>query len=423
MILPGNEPYGVEILPQFGGVHNQKRQAINVIQILRPSGRLAGVCLALAFATGVAACSTAEGTSQEGSASSAAVVAESTANVDRYFANNGAPLVVSPASNPGALKGKTLMYLSAGISSPSGTAGVAALEKIRDQLGFNLVTFDGQFTPSKYQDGLRQAVAQKVDALIVYGISCAGNEAALREVRAAGIKVIGLQSADCNESDPNAQALFDAQPLYPSKDSEVKGSAVWGANGAAQADYLISQLKGDVKVIQFDVPDFAVSAALGSYFEERMAACSTCEIVEKIDVAVADFGPGLQQKAEQALLKHPEANAVAINYDDLVTLGLSAAIQSSGRKNDLLAIAGTGYEATLDMIRQGNGLAAGWVQNHEWDHYAGVDTVLRALAGQTPEVSGIPTILYDKNHNLPKSGAFIPATDFRSVFEQAWTPA
>ncbi|MDV6286492.1 sugar ABC transporter substrate-binding protein [Rhodococcus jostii] len=318
------------------------------------------------------------------------------------------------------MQGKTLMYLSAGISSPSGTAGVAALEAVRDQLGFSLVTFDGQFTPSRYQDGMRQAVAQKVDALIVYGISCAGNESALREVHAAGIKIIGLQSVDCNEADPSAPAMFDTQPLYPLGDRTIRGGEVWAANGAAQADYLISQLEGNVKVIQFDVPDFAVTAALGRGFQERMAECSTCEIVESIDVAVADFGPGLQQKAEQALLKHPDANAVAINYDDLVTLGLSAAIQSSGRKDDLVTVAGTGYEATLDMIRQDNGLKAGWVQNHDWDHYAGIDTTLRLLSGQQPEVSGIPVILYDKDHNISESGGFTPATDFRPVFEQAW---
>lgn len=394
-------------------------QLFNMFQTTNTSGKTAGICLGLAIVTSLAACSSTGSTGSELSADSEIVV-EASGNVDQSYANNGLPFTLPLVSNPNALQGKTVMYLSAGLASAGGTAGVRALEAVQPSVGFNLVTFDGQFTPSKYQDGLRQAVAQHVDVVMLYGISCAGNEAALREVHAAGIKIVGLQSVDCDEVDPNAPSLFDAQPFYPLGDESGRMAAVWAANGAAQADYLISKFDGDVKVIQFDVPDFAVTASLGSGFQKRMAECSSCEIVEKIDVTVADFGPGLQQKAEQALLKHPEANAVAINYDDLVTVGLSAAIGSSGRQNELTVIAGGGSEATLDMIRQGNGLNAGWVESYDWDHFAGVDTALRVLSGESAQVSGLPVILYDKNHNLPESGEFVPATDFRSTFEEAW---
>lgn len=366
------------------------------------------------------ACAGKETSAGESSAASSPVVAEATANVERYFANNGAAFSLPSVSNPDALKGKTLMYLSAGLSSPAGTAGVTALKEVQRELGFNLVTYDGKFTPSKHQEGLRQAVAQHVDAVILFGVDCAGNEAALREVHAAGIKVIGLNSVDCDATDSGARGMFDAQPLYPTGDKPGRGGDVWAANGAAQADYLIAKLKGDVKVIQFAVPDFAVTASLGKGFKDHMSKCSTCKIVDTVQVKVADFGPGLQQKAEQALLKHPEANAVEIAYDDLVTLGLSAAITGSGRKDSLLTVAGHGYAATMDLIRQGKGLNAGWVTVFEWDHYAGVDTTLRLFSGQKPAVAGTPTMLYDKDHNMPASGGFKPKTDFRSVFDKAW---
>jgi ribose transport system substrate-binding protein len=348
---------------------------------------------------------------------SSAIVAESTNAVDKFFANDGAPLEVPAiASN---LDGKRIMYLSAGLSSPSGSAGVKTLTELSKDLGFSLIPFDGQFTPSKYQEGMRQAISQKVDALIVYGVDCPGNEAALKEVRAASIPIIGLQSVDCSELSPGVEPMFDSQTLYQ---VDGKGTAyeTWAANGVAQADYLISKLKGNVKVIQFDVPDFLVTSSLGKAFAKRMSECATCQVVETIQVGVADFGPGLQQKAEQALLKHPEANAVAINYDDLVTLGISAAIKGSGRGDDILTIAGTGYEATMDLIRKKQGLDAGWVQNHEWDHYAVADTLIRHFAGKEGAKVAVPVILYDREHNMADSGEFIPKTDFKSAFHKAW---
>lgn len=348
---------------------------------------------------------------------SSAIVAESTQAVNTFFANDGAPLEV-PAIESN-LGGKRIMYLSAGLSSPSGSAGVKTLTELSESLGFTLIPYDGQFTPSKYQEGMRQAISQKVDALIVYGVDCPGNEAALKEVRAASIPIVGLQSVDCSELDPNVKPMFDTQALY---NVEGTGTAyeTWAANGVAQADYLMSKLNGNVKVIQFDVPDFLVTSSLGKAFAKRIGECATCEIVETIQVGVADFGPGLQQKAEQALLKHPEANAVAINYDDLVTLGISSAIKGSGRGNDILTIAGTGYEATMDLIRKKQGLDAGWVQNHDWDHYAVADTLIRFFAGKEAAKVAVPVILYDREHNMAASGEFVPKTDFKTAFKKAW---
>ena len=183
------------------------------------------------------------------------------------------------------------------------------------------MVYDGQFTPSRYQDGMQEAIAEHVDVLMLYGVDCAGNEAALRQVRAAGIKIVGLQSVDCNESNPGARAMFDTEPLYPIGGGSGPVGAVWAANGAAQADYLIAKLKGNVKVIQFDETDFAVTADLGKGFKDRIAQCSTCKIVDTVNVTVADFGSPLQQMAEQALVQYPEANAVEIDYDDLVNRG------------------------------------------------------------------------------------------------------
>jgi ribose transport system substrate-binding protein len=354
--------------------------------------------------------------SQGPAGDSSAAVAASTEAVQTYFANDGAPLEVSAVKSN--LEGKRIMYLSGGLSSPSGSAGVKALTELSKELGFKLIPFDGQFTPSKYQEGMRQAISQNVDALVLYGVDCPGNEAALKQVRAAGIPVIGAQAVDCSQLDSNAASMFDTQPLH-----QIEGDATaydaWAANGRAQADYLISKLDGNVKAIQFDVPDFLVTASLGQGFAKRISECATCEVVETIQVGVADFGPGLQQKAEQALLKHPEANAVAINYDDLVTLGISAAVKGSGR-TDIVTIAGTGYEATLDMIRKEQGLDAGWVQNHEWDHYAIVDTLIRFFADEEAAKVSTPVILYDREHNMPESGEFVPETDFKTAFRKAW---
>jgi ribose transport system substrate-binding protein len=392
-----------------------------MVRNIRFDLQIGGIGAAVLLTVSLAACSSSPSAGTELSVASADVVSGATARVDQYFANDRADFDLPAISVPDALEGKTVMFLSAGLASAAGTAALKALKSIQPEVGFNLRTFDGQFTMSTYQEGMRQAVAQDVDVLIMHSVDCAGNEAALRAVRDAGIKIVPFQSVDCNEADPNAEPLFDAQPLFPLSDGR-SGTAIdwWTAVGAAQADYLISKHDGDVKVIQFDVPDFAVVAALGQGFRDRLAECATCEILETTNVRVADFGPGLQEKAELAILRHPEANAIQVPYDDLLTVGVTAAIMGSGRADSLVTLAGSGFETSLDLIREGRGLDGGYVQDYSWDAYSAVDAALRLSGGQEAAVNGIPVTFYDGDHNMPKSGAFEPAIDFRIVFEEAW---
>ncbi len=373
-----------------------------------------------AAAASSAAVSSEPAASAEGSAAADDVVAQATQRVEGWYAANDAPVNTADVL-PNNLEGKKIFYLSAGLSSPSGTAGVNALNAVQKDLGFEYTAFDGEFTPSKYQEGMRQAIAQNYDVVIVYGVDCPGNEAPLKELKDAGIPVIGLASVDCNEGGRDGEPLFAAGVTYPLAEGKT-GQAYdqWYEYGQSQADYLIAKLNGDVRVIQFDVPDFAVTAGLGQGFRDQLATCSTCQLLETVNVGVADFGPNLAQKADQALLKHPDANAVAINYDDLVTLGIANSVVQSGRNDELLVVAGEGLPAVADIVRENKGTDAGWAYSYDWDHYAAVATAMSALAGQDAPVAGQPTIWYDAETNMPASGGWVPGVDFVAAFNQAW---
>ena len=57
---------------------------------------------------------------------------------------------------------------------------------------------------------------------------------------------------------------------------------------------------------------------------DQLKQCPGCEVVE-VEITISDYGPPLQQKMEQALLQHPDIDAVLVDaavvspIDDIVT--------------------------------------------------------------------------------------------------------
>lgn len=370
-----------------------------------------GVSVAVLVMTG---CSAAEG-NDSGGETSQEVLTQSAANVDAAFA---ASSLLPPSDGPAALPGKKLFYITAGLSSASGTEGVAAVKDATQAMGWDLQIFDGKFSPDKYQEGMRQAISAGADAVLLNAIDCPGNERPLQSLHEAGIKVVAVSSVDCNEGTGGGQSMFDAVPQYPGAATPFE---YFEKLGAAQADWIITQSGGKAKVIEFPVPDFLITAATQRGFEARLAECGGCEIVETIPIGIADFGPQIQDKTEQALLKHPDANYIAASYDDLMTYGIASAVKNSGRNDEIGVIAGNGYAPNMDLIRNNMGQDAGFVYDFEWDHFAGVETANRVLDGQPAGVVGPPVVLIDAEHNIGEDGRYIAPVDFRSVFLSSWS--
>ena len=350
------------------------------------------------------------------------IVAEAQENVDTYFSNTS----VEPEdqTGPSAVADQKVVFIDAGTATPSGSAGAEAFEEGSEILGWDGTVFDGEFTPSVQQEGIRQAISQQADGIILYGVDCPVVKAALEEARDADLKIVGVSSQDCNDGEETGEPLFDAQieyPPAPGSDENLSGFSIWGAYGAAQADWLIAETDGEAKVLLFEVPDFAVTLELANGFKERMSDCTSCEIVDTVELGVNDFGPQMQDIAEQALLRNPDANALNGAYADPMELGIAAAVVSAGRAQDMAIVAGTDNTNKLELAREDKGLNAGFVQTIQWDIWGGLDQLNRVLADEDTAVTGEAVTMFDQDNNLPPSGPFIPEADYEAVFTDIWT--
>ncbi|MGV1048818.1 MAG: sugar ABC transporter substrate-binding protein [Solirubrobacterales bacterium] len=314
--------------------------------------------------------------------------------------------------NPPA--GKNVWVISTGQSIETAQNASKAMEEAGEKLGWTVKTFDGKFESSREIAGIEQALASGADGLVLLYVDCAPVKSALQQAKAAGVKVVGIESQDCSPS-------LEYEQKFANGDGYLDWEHGWGGT---QAKWVIAKTKGEAKTIVTVETDLEVTKAGGRGIEEQFKQCSTCEIVDTVNFVGTEFGPPLQQKIEQALNKHPEANSFIAAYDAVLTGGGgAAALRGSGRLNEISIMGGEGSVPGIELIynEAGNDACAGIPT--AWNGYEAIMVLARAFAGQDPSKgdSGIGWQACDKEHNLPPKGESYQAPiDFVSAYEELW---
>jgi ribose transport system substrate-binding protein len=372
--------------------------------------------LALVLAAAVAAgCGSSSSESDSGSAATAAPSTDTAtpdAQLEKYFKGT---YTGPPTTAPKAEAGKNVWLVSAGQAATVASMAIAGANDAGKALGWKTTVFDGKFDPSVWANGIRQAMADKADGILLYLIDCNLVKGPLQQARKAGITVVAVESLDCNETNPGQEPLFSAMPEY------VEGTyGKWIKEfGRAQAQWAIAKTGGKAEVLYPKTDEVMGYTLIREGAEEQLKKCAACKI-DYYEFRQADLGPQLRQKTEQALLKNPKANVMILPLDSMVTAGVGAAITGSGRSK-MLVVGAEGEAANIDMIRDGKpGMNAGVGIPTRYEGFAGIDAMLRLFAGEKPAPSGIGIQVFDKEHNLPASGTYAAPIDFEAEYKKAW---
>ena len=330
-------------------------------------------------------------------------------------ASQGDGTYILPVDGPAAVKGKNVWVISCGLAADACSVPAQAVQEASSTLGWTVTVWDGKFTAAEYTKGINQAVAAKADGMILVAIDCSVVKGALEEAKAANIPVVGVYAYDCDTPIQGGTEKLFAATINSNGTPEE-----WAiTNSTLRADYAIATLNGEVKALALLQPDFAVAQYWGKAFQDQIAKCSTCSIVENIDFTSADLSAGTAtQKLATALLNHPEANTLFVTSDALLNQ-LLPAIRESGR-TDLLVIANEGFAPTQVLIREGIVDVAVGIYS-PWMGWSGADALNRVFAGETDIPNqGLGYFLMTKD-TLPASGDWAPSLDFKAAFIGIWS--
>jgi ribose transport system substrate-binding protein len=320
-----------------------------------------------------------------------------------------------PSTGPKATGGKTIYAISFGQALPYFAAQTAALQAAAAKLHWHLHIWDGKFDPSQWLAGVRQAVTAKANGILMLGVDCPSVQAGLQSAQAHHIPVIAVESFDCNVLKHGAKSRFTWTVNY------AEGSLTrWVRDiGKYAADWSIVHKHGHARVLLFDETDAVYFRDAIAGFESELKHCRGCGIVNTVSFTGAAYGPTLQQKASEALLKSPSANIVFTGgAESILHAGVAAAIRASSSKP--LAVGVEGDSGSPGDFKSGVlGMAENIVPG--WEGLAALNALVRIFAGKTPAFhTGIGLRLIDRQHNFKKFKPYVGPFNYQTSFEKAW---
>ena len=377
---------------------------------------------AVAGLVAVAACTPASNagdkplSAKESAASTEAIQAAQAAMTKLYKGTNKEP----DGEPVPATAGKKVFIISCGQQAAACAVPTQGAMDAAKVMGWNASVLDTAFVYSRQGSLIDQAIAAGADGIAMVGNDCSFSPAALERARTAHIPVANVYGADCDDpyspGDPVGDDLWTDVPTagFTTGPSFFQGMAV------AKAQYIIAKTEGQARVLAFRVTDSPTVNGQALAFEHAMAKCGTCEVYD-IPFKSSEFGPKLQQIAQQAVLQHPDATVVAPGADDLYLGGIQAGIKAAGG-TQLFILGAEGTAPGMQMVKSGE-LGGELGFSADWLGWALADTMNSLLAGKAPRNSGAGWQAIDKAHNLSLVGAggeYEPAIDYQSAYKKLW---
>lgn len=375
----------------------------------------------------VSACGSGAGSDGAAGETPESVVSDAEAAVAVVREGTDRPL---PETAPKPMPGQNVWMISCMQGGEGCAVPANAAVEAGKLLGWKMTLFDGKGRPDLYANGIRAAIADKADGVILGTIDCVAAKSALEDAREAGIKVFAYYSFDCD--DPilatQSEPLFDATIDYGT--DAGYGEYLQTVQLRHVVDYLIAQTGGKAKIIEFVEDDIVVAQHIGKGFAEQIKRCTGCEIVKQVPITLDDFATGkLSSKADAALTQHPDATVIMAPYDSALSGGISQAVVKSGRNDDILVLGNEGMSPNVEMIRSNSGQDFTIGNPARWVGWAAIDGMNRLLQGEPQVDQGIGYQILDAESALPKATPFYDGNidadgvlqqDYQANFEKIW---
>lgn len=270
---------------------------------------------------------------------------------------------------------------------------------------------EGQWGPAT---AVRQAIASAATMIVVLNFNCKAVDVIYSEAALAKIPVLAVGGKDdCEPQRYDAVTRWGQDMTATTRDNVV---------GRLQADYAVGITDGDAKALVLTQAGAASTAAIAQGFNQELKALGTGKVVKSLELSAGEIADKtFTAKVVQAAIDSA-ANVIVVPEDAWVTEGgLGAALVADAKTKKIVVIGHGGDATALRAIRAGNeGLTATVAQAYNWQGMATVDAALRMLAGQGQVYFGDTVQVVDADHNMPKSGGFVPTVDFVTKYTAAW---
>ena len=319
-----------------------------------------------------------------------------------------------PTTGPKAATGKTVIYVAGDLRN-GGTEGVSrGVDEAAKAIGWTLRILDGRGDISARTSAMSQAIALKPDGIVVGGFDAVEQNAALEQVKAAGIPFVGWHATI--EPGPDAKTGMFAN--VNTRIADVARTA---------ADLAIVRSEGKAGVVIFGDSNYEMAITKARMMEAAVKeGCPTCTVLELQDSPMTEASSRMPQLTTSLLQRFGAkwTYSLAVNdlyYDFMGPSLASAGIDGGDAPYNISA--GDGSESAFQRIRSGQYQIATVPEPLQEQGWQLVDELNRAFAGEpwSGYVSGIHLVTKD---NIAFDGGpqnvFDPDNGYRDAYKKIW---
>lgn len=326
-----------------------------------------------------------------------------------------------PAFDASKAKGKTVFNIPLFSSDVFNQLVDQATAEAAKVAGLKFVQYSNQGQPSQWVAGINQAIAQKVDLIILEGSPdprLLGPQIA--QAKKAGIPVISTHLFDTSVVKQQLKQLPNLAAIVPA--NHYTGS------GTLTADYAIVASNCNVNALVLSAADVQpTSPGIDARFKAELAKwCpKTCKATV-ISTPFRDWPTKAQTAMQTAMTRDKTINYIAPNFDQ-GAIYARAAIVAAGADSRTKIVAYNGSAPVMQMIADKKSVVVDFGEPYFWLGYANIDQALRVLSGVKPTTNGhTPLRLFDAK-NIHEAGnpvdqlkGYGPTSTFKNGYKKLW---
>lgn len=268
-----------------------------------------------------------------------------------------------PAFSAAGVKGKSIFLIPETSAVPFLEAIDQSIIKIGKQYGVKVTEYPNQGQSTQWVQGMNQAIAQKVNAIIL-GAPPELLGPQLAAAKKAGIPVIVLH-------------LYDPTMPLP---KNISGTVFAPFTKAArlEADWVIDDTQGKADAVIVTSSDVTPSKYIVAAMQAEFAKyCPTCKTTV-VNVLSTAWGTQMQGAVQSALIKDPNVNYVIPLYDSAIQFVLPGILAAGRTSVKVASYNGTPF--VLGDIKSGK-VAMDVGESQAWIAYANMDQAFRLMTG------------------------------------------
>ena len=287
-----------------------------------------------------------------------------------------------------AVRGKRIFEIPITSEVPFVTAVEKGMRQAAAEAGAELVVFPNQGKPTQWAQGIRIAISQKADAILLLAQDPKLVGPQIEQARRAGIPVVVLRTT--GEREPCTAGTT----CIPGPFEQA---------GRLEADFVIADSGGRGEVVVITSRDAPSTGPLVRGLEDEFAGlCPACKL-HFVDVPIPDWATKLRTEVQSALIRYPNADYLIPIYDSMSQFVVPA-IVATGRAERVRIATFNGTPFVLKMVQDEDVVALDVGENLSWIGWASMDQAFRVIARREPVQSeNTPLRVFDDS-NVDEAG-------------------